>query len=193
MKKKTPKPAPPPQHIVNMGVSALAREVGMTPAAISQKMKAGKTPDQIRQEAAQRQGRAPKVTSKAKGNSRGPGRPPLASEYDLVIKGRQRLDAIDEMKLRRAKALAERQELENAFRRGELIPASYVRQWGVRFITAAKDELLRGPSELQDLMATEADPQKCNAIMRAWVERVVAKVQELQRLWKTEFEAEEVA
>jgi hypothetical protein len=177
---------PVTKHVVNLGVTALARETGQSPASVSKKMKDGQTPDQIRAAAARKQGRAPS-------NRKGPGTPPTKSEYDLVMKRDERLNAMDEMKFRRAKALAERQEIDNALKRGELIPAAYVRQWGVKFITASKDELLRGPSELQDLMATETDPQKCNAIMRAWVERVVAKVQQLQHLWKAEFEAEEVA
>lgn len=167
---------PETKHVVNLGVSALARETGQSPAAVSKKMKAGQTPDQIRAAAARRQGRAPN-------KSRGPGRPPIASEYDMVIKGRARLDDIDDAKLRRAKALADHQELENALRRGELVPVAHIRIWGSRFLTDARDTLLTGPSELQDILAAEDDPLKCAAIMRAWLERVMGKFHQLEKLW----------
>lgn len=185
MKKKEPA-KPVTKHVVNMGVSALAREVGLTPAAISQKMKAGQTADQIRRDMAQRQGTAPKVQpsrAKVKGNSIGPGRPPIASEYDLVVKGRQRMDALDEMKFRRAKALAEHQEIDNMMKRGELLPVSYVRQWASRFLTDGRDEILKMPGELADPLAAETDPQKVAAALRAWAERVMAKFQQLEQLW----------
>jgi hypothetical protein len=164
----------PARKVVNVGVNALAREVGLSSTTISKKLKAGQTPDQIRQECAQRQGRRGPL----------PNKPPMdKSEYDLVVKGRERLNAMDEMKFRRAKALAERGELENALRRGELIPVAYVRQWGSRFLTDARDTLLTGPSELQDILAAEADPLKTAAIMRAWLERVMGKFHQLERLW----------
>jgi hypothetical protein len=184
------------KHIVNMGVCALARETGLSAAAVSQKMKAGQTPDQIRRDAARRQGRAPSdkggprkpPSGKLPSRSRGPGRPPLASEYDLVIHGRERLDAIDDARLRRARALAERGELENALRRGELMPVSYFRTWGSRFLTDARDTLLAGPSELQDALALEQDPLKVAAILRAWLERVMGKFHQLERLWGADCE-----
>jgi len=175
---------PVTKHIVNMGVSALAREVGLSAAAVSKKMKAGQTPDQIRQDAARRQGRGP---------SHGPGRPPLPSEYDLIIKGREHTNALDDAKLRRARALAERQELENMLRRGELLPVAYARQWATRFLTDGRDTLLAGPSELADTLAAETDPLKVAAILRAWLERAMAKFHQLERLWNGAADDERVA
>ena len=179
------------QHIVNMGVSALAREIGVSPAAVSKKMKAGMTVEQIRQAAAQRKGLPPGPKPKNKppakqGNSHGPGRPPLPNEYDLVVKGRERMDALDVMKFRRAKALAERSELDNMLKRGELIPVAYIRTWGSRFLTDGRDALLAGPSELQDTLAAETDPLKVNAVLRLWLERVMAKFHQLESLWEGE-------
>ena len=101
----------------------------------------------------------------------------------MVIKGRERLDNIDEAKLRRARALAERGELDNMLKRGELIPVAHVRQWGSRFLTDARDTLMAGPSELQDTLAAEDDPLKVQAILRAWLERVMAKFHQCERLW----------
>ena len=172
------------KRIVNVGVNALAREVGLTPATISKKMKAGMTAEQIRQEAARKKGLPPV------GNSHGPGRPikPKKSEYDLIIKGRERINDLDDAKLRRAQALAERSELDNMVRRGELIPVSYVRTWASRFLTDGRDTLLAGPSELQDALAAESDPLKVNAIMRSWLERAMAKFHKLDGLWGADAE-----
>lgn len=162
------------KHIVNVGVNALAREVGQSATTVSKKLRAGKTADQIRQEAARRRGIAP---------STAPGRPPLPSEYDLITQNRERLNEMDEAKLRRAKALAERQELENALRRGELMPVAYVRQWATRFLTDARDTLMTGPSELADPLAAETDPLKTAVILRTWLERAMGKFHQLERLW----------
>jgi hypothetical protein len=187
------------QRIINVGVLALARETGLSGAAVSMKMKAGKTPDQIRAEAAQRQGRAPASKPKpgkaspVPSGRRGPGHPPLASEYDMVIKGRERYDAMDDAKLRRAKALAERQEIENMLRRGELMPVAYARKWGIRFLMDGRDELLKGPSELADALAAEDDPLKVAAILRGWLDRVVTKFEQLRQLWEGDLDAERVA
>lgn len=165
------------KHVVNMGVSALAREIGLSATAVSKKMKAGMTPEQIRQESARKKGLPPK------GNSHGPGRPPMPSEYDLVVQGRERMDKLDEMKFRRAKALAERSEIDNMLKRGELMPVSYVRTWATRYLVDGRDTLLAGPSELQDVLAAEDDPLKVNAILRAWLERAMAKFHQLEKLW----------
>lgn len=166
----------PTQHIVNVGVNALARECGVSANTVSRKMKAGKSPDQIRMEAARRAGRAPTDTTPGKAAS-------SPAEYDLLVQGRERLDALDKAKLRRAQALAERSELDNMLRRGELIPVAYVRQWASRFLTDARDDLLKGPSELADRLAAEDDPLKTAAILRAWLERVMGKFHQLDRLW----------
>jgi hypothetical protein len=168
-------PSPVTKHVVNVGVNALARECGVSPTTVSNKLRAGKTPDQIRQEAQQKRGGSRPRTA--------PGRPPVGHEYDLLIKGRERVGAMDEAKLRRARALAERSEIENALRRGELIPVAYVRTWASRFLTDARDTLLTGPSELADTLAAETDPLKTAAILRAWLERVMAKFQQLDQLW----------
>jgi hypothetical protein len=173
------------KHVMNVGVAALARECGVSEATVSKKMKAGKTADQIRREAAQRKGIAP--------NRHGPGRPAKPSEYDLVIEARSRYDALEEAKLRRAKALAERQEIENMLRRGELMPVAYARKWGIQFLMEGRDELLKGPSELADDLAAEADPVRVKAILLAFIERVIAKFEQLEMLWKGDEEQQQVA
>lgn len=172
------KPMPPPvatKHVINTGVMALARETGLSAQAISMRMKRGQTAEQIRDAVAQRKGQT---------RSHGQEKKALGKhEYSLVLKGRERIDAMDDAKLRRAQAQAERQELENMLRRGELIPVAYVRQWATQFLTDARDTMMAGPSELQDGLAIETDPVKCAALLRAWLERVMGKFHQLERLW----------
>ena len=79
--------------------------------------------------------------------------------------------------------LAELRKLEVMRERGELIPTAYVRIWGTRFLMAAKDEMQKAPGELQDVLAAESDPVKCRALLEKWVERVLTKFYELERLW----------
>lgn len=171
MKKK------PGKRIMNVGVAALARETGLAEGTISQKMKRGATADDIRAQVASRQG-----NRILPGKRRVPQKP-TTSEYEMIVESRARFEEMERWKMRRQKALAERQETENMLRRGELMPVAYARLWGVRFLIAAKDELLKGPGELQDIVAAEADPLKCHALMRAWVERALAKLQQLDQLW----------
>ncbi|HEY2525796.1 MAG TPA: hypothetical protein VGI29_12105 [Candidatus Binataceae bacterium] len=164
------------QRVMNVGVTALARETGFTPAAVSKKLKAGHTPEMIRAAGARRQGRA---------YSPGPGREPKTKgEYELIQEAHARGDAMEDAKLRRAKALAERQEIENMFRRGELLPISYVRTWASRFLVDGRDELLKASSELADGLAAESDPVKVSAALRGWAERVIGKFEQLRSLWE---------
>jgi hypothetical protein len=165
------------KRVVNVGVAALARECHISKAAISKRLSAGESPDQIRARAALRQGRSPS-------KRRDHGRLQLPNEYEMVIKGRERADAMEQMKFRRAKALAERQEIENMLRRGELMPIRYARLWGMRFLIDGRNELLKGPSELADSLAAEADPLKVAAILRAWLERAMDKFEQLRMLWE---------
>lgn len=171
------------KHIVNVGVSALARELGVSAATISMRMKRGQTIDQIRADFRHK-------THKKGGQ--GIGKPPTGGEYDMVVASRTRYEQLEDAKLRRAKALAERQEIENMLRRGELMPITYARQWGIRFLMDGRDEMLKGPSELADQLAAETDPLKVQAILRAWMERVIAKFEQLEMLWK-DVEKEQVA
>jgi hypothetical protein len=73
-------------------------------------------------------------------------------------------------------------------RRGELMPVSYVRTWASRYLTDGRYTLLAGPSELQDTLAAETDPLKVNAILRAWLERVMGKFHRCERLWGADCE-----
>jgi hypothetical protein len=169
--------------VVMLGVNALARETSLPRQTVSRKMREGATAADIRRYAALRDGRSP-----AKNLGRPPGELHKKTavdqgEYEVLVRGQSKLEAIDDAKLRRARALAERGELDNMLRRGELLPVAYVRQWASRYLTDGRDTLLAGPSELQDILASESDPLKVAAILRAWLERVMAKFHQLERLW----------
>jgi hypothetical protein len=161
-----------------LGVSALARETGLAKSTVSSMMRRGVSVEKIRAEAAIRRGDL-KPADKKKAAPE-----PEEGEYELLLQRRDRVDALEEMKFRRAKALAERQEIENMLRRGELLPTAYARKWGLRFLIDGRDELLKGPSELADGLAAESDPLKVAAILRAWLERAMDKFEQLRMLWE---------
>jgi hypothetical protein len=190
----------------NWGVRALSRETGYSAATISRKLSRGLSPDNIRSQArlvvAQERreaaavhaaGSTPPLTA---GNPSDPSperpptsdatllRPAVAHAYEDLLAGDSVFEQLEEAKLRRAKALAERQELENMLRRGELMPVSYVRAWASRFLIDGRDELLKGPSELADSLAAETDPLKVASILRAWLERAIGKFEQLEQLWQ---------
>jgi hypothetical protein len=78
---------------------------------------------------------------------------------------------------------AELKRIEVMEKRRLLVPLVYMRMWGVKFLIAAKDELLRGPGELQDALAAESDPRECRRIVERWVTRTLTKFYECERLW----------
>jgi hypothetical protein len=78
---------------------------------------------------------------------------------------------------------AELRKIEVMEKRRELVPVTYTRLWGSRFLVAARDELLKAPGELRDVLAGESDAVKCGAIIEAWVDRALTKFFELERLW----------
>jgi hypothetical protein len=165
----------------NVGVNALARECNLPQSTVSSMMRRGMTADQIRARAGRRTEAQP------------PKPPTIPGEYDLVIQTKERIDALEDAKLRRARALAERQEIENALRRGELMPVSYVRKFAFRFLTDGRDEMLRLPSELADALAAETDPREVTAILRAAMERVLAKFEQLNEIWQGQSDQEQAA
>jgi hypothetical protein len=103
--------------------------------------------------------------------------------YEDAVAEHQAAEDLVGAKLRRAVADADAQELANAQKRGELVPVAYIQTWGTRFLTQAKEELLKGPGELQDHLAGESNPGVCNGLVRGWVERVLEKMYRLEGLW----------
>ena len=81
-------------------------------------------------------------------------------------------------------ALCELRQLELMERRRELIPVSYVRQWGSRFLIEGRDILLNGLGELQDRLAVESDPGgRVEQILRFWRDCAMERFFSLETLW----------
>jgi hypothetical protein len=152
-------------------------------------MRRGQTADDIRAYAAIRESRLPPLSSPRATPGVKPREAAKAQNgYEVILRGRERVEQTTDARWRRLKALAEAVEIENEALRKELIPTEYVRRWASRFLVGARDHLLRGPSELQDALAAESDPLKCAAILRAWVERVLVKFYESE-MWGTDCES----
>jgi hypothetical protein len=80
-------------------------------------------------------------------------------------------------------ALAELRQLEVLEKRGELVPATYVRQWALTFVIEGKQILQYGPAEMRDALAAESDPHEVEAILARWVERVLDCFHRTESLW----------
>jgi hypothetical protein len=178
------------QRVTYVGVNSLARDVNLPPKTVSNMMRAGKTVEQIRAFAAQRHGTTPvpPIPEKAVAEKETP-----RSEYEMVIAAAERTDALESAKLRRARALAEKQEIENMVRRGELLPVGYVSRWAAKFLVDGRDELLRLPSELADSLASETEPLKIRAVLEAAMLRVLAKWENINRILNADLDAQKVA
>jgi hypothetical protein len=106
-----------------------------------------------------------------------------SEHHDAILRGREMLEAIQDAKLRRARALAIKAELEIERLRSELIPRVYVREWSTRFLAYSRGLLLKGPSELGDALASESDPARVSGILRDWVDRTLAEFYQSDELW----------
>jgi hypothetical protein len=182
--------------LVVLGVNALARETGLPKSTISDRMRRGQSADQIRVYAAIRQGRLPQRTSGTVASLPNPNKSTgTRTEDKAILRGRERLEAIDDLRLRRITALAVKEELEIQRLRASLVPTAYLRMWSTRFVAYSRDALLI-VVELSELSATEDDPVKCNQILRDWVERTVAGIYQQDNLWgatsKAKWQATEV-
>jgi hypothetical protein len=179
----------------NVGVNALARELDLPQTTVSQLMSKGKTRDEIRAYAALRHGKPipPKESDELKQPD--PPKPSPAeeqqkSEYDLIIEMRGMARELEEVKLRRAKALAEKDELRNRVEKGELLPKNYVKQYCLRFLYDTKFQIDVMPSEFADVLAAEPDPRKTEAILQTMMDRLRHQLEEMYKFWYAETEVE---
>jgi hypothetical protein len=159
----------------NIGVTALSKETGISLSTVSKMMTRGKTPDDIRAYARLKHGDRTPITP-----------PPVTptvpatdqKEFDLIMETRSRVFELEVAKLRRAKALAEKQEIENFVRKGELCPLSHVRQFVGQILIEGRDQIERLP-ELAGELASIDDPVKVRQILIDVAARIVAKFEEL--------------
>lgn len=160
--------------------AALAREVGLTPQAISWKLKRGMTADQIRGEYAKKKGLPPPLPAASSPSS--PPRVLSITESFIdedgegsggsgsVLKGRETEYAA---RGRKEIALANERELLVAQRQGELVPRVAVSQYISGMIVTAKNVLLRIGVEKQDDLAMETDPARCGEIVTKAVRKAL--------------------
>ena len=175
----------PLKRMVTLGVNSLARETGLPRQTVSDRMRKGATASEIRLYAAMRERRTPERTLGAVAKRReAPKSRESRIKFGATLMMGDRLEAIEDFKLRRAQALAEKLEMENQQLRSQLVPRVYLREWGAQFLAEARNELSKGPSELCEQMAMETDPMKCANIIGLWTERVIAKFHSLDHLWR---------
>lgn len=147
-------------------------------------MRKGQSADQIRAYAAIREGRSPQRTSRPVAPYPSPGKSTeTRTDYEAILRGRERLEEIDDVKLRRFRALAIKEELEIQRLRSQLVPTVYVREWATRFLSDSRDVMLKAPPELCDAVAAESEPVRVSEILRAWVERTLAEIFQRDELW----------
>jgi len=131
-----------------------------------------------------REGRLPQRASRPVAPHPSPGKSTgTRTDYEVILRGRERLEAIDDVKLRRARALAIKEELEIQRLRSGLVPRVYVREWATRFLASGQEVLLKGPSKLRDALAAEKDPVRVNEILGRWMERTLLQCCQPDDLW----------
>lgn len=136
----------------NKGVNELARECSLSITTVSRKLRQGKTPDQIRQEAKDWHAKERKQKT------------PLESESFTAAQ------------TRKERALADLRELELSTKRGELAPIGEINAWISGMILRARDILTRIAPELRDRLAKEIDPIRVQELIEAEITRALTQL-----------------
>jgi len=95
-------------------------------------------------------------------------------------------ETIHAAQLRRVIALADKEELANAQKRGELVSLERIRNFCTGIVRETIERITQVPGNIQDRVASESDPNRCGAAMREELQRVVDKIREMEELWKTQ-------
>jgi hypothetical protein len=170
--------------MVTLGVNALARETGLPRQTVSDRMRKGATAAEIRLYAAMRERRSPGHTPATVASLLGSQKSrEAATEFDATLKVSNTLEAIADARLRRAQALAEKQEIENQLVRSQLIPRVYLQEWITRLLGHCREVLVKGPLELRDVLAVEVDAAACAATLHTWVVETLSKFAQTDELW----------
>jgi hypothetical protein len=178
--------AMPRKKTRNHGVNALARIVGLTPMAISYKMDAGMTKEEIltewRAKTGQPEPRKVEVNGRVVSGGYVPGRKPAAvianPKISKPVEVLVDMGLVDDeesvesapLNLRQAQArnqfaLAQMHELELAEKRNELVVVSrYMKNFG-DMVIRAREAFLRIPGELADRLAVETNPGKITRLL----------------------------
>lgn len=151
--------ARPKQLDNDTGAQRLAIELGISTNTVSRKRRAGKTDQEIRDEAA---------AWKAK----------EAKQEKTLKDGKE---SFAEAQRRKEIALADLRELELATGRGELVKLAEVNAWISGMVVRARDILTRIAPELCDRLAKETNPQRVRELIELEVNRALTQLSEFKQ------------
>ena len=172
------------------GCTTLARELGISAAAVSQKMQRGMTSEQIRDEwRAKRtaadvaaRGYTPARTLKSRSEQEPANAAAApARRVSLLPVDPDEMDDPGDVeepnffiaKTRKEYALAEKHELDLYEQRGHLVAADKIRKHYADGIVRARGAFLRLPGELGDMLAAESNPAKCSDMLDRELRRIL--------------------
>jgi hypothetical protein len=136
----------------NHGVTKLAQQAGVSVTTVSHKLRQGKTPAQILDEAA------------------------AWKEKDVKQRKPGGNESFTEAQTRKETALADLRELELSEKRGELVNLVEVNAWVSGMILRARDILLRIGPELRDRLSKEADPITIQGLIDGEIKSALAEL-----------------
>lgn len=151
----------PQQLLTNKGVSEIARAAGCSTSTVSNKLKRGKTREQIIQEAQdyrdQQANQPPKLVTPEDGES------------------------FANAERRKEIAWANLRELELATKSGELVPVAEINAWMAGCIVEARNILIRIAPELRDKLAIETDPAEIDRLISVQIDRALFQLKEFKK------------
>jgi len=177
------------------GAKDLARETGFSPQLVSQKFHQGWSPEQIRQYAVQ-QGRmskeayeaSKKAAKKEQREEPKPSKKDEKQEADpeiaAAVAAHEESKGLAAAKRRREVAQAEKIEMENAVRRGDLVPTGQIVPSLMRCHAAFRDALLAIPGELADRLAMETDPAVVRKLLDDRHRQALRHFETLRDIWE---------
>jgi hypothetical protein len=179
---------------VFVGVAELAKEVGLTPSTVSDQLRFGKTPMEIRQRAVAK-GRMSKEAyaaalqreaaerTREKYTKKRP-QPKIDPELELALRIETQGKALAEARVRKEQALCEKYELGNMARRSELVPADQVAIVGACVVTVCADLLLNISEELKDQLATETNPGVIRVLLDDRLRQALCRIADTHEIWE---------
>jgi hypothetical protein len=149
---------------VNKGVRSLAKEAGCSPAAVSKKLKMGKSPEQIIAEAQEWRSRQALLEAARAATS-----PVNVSVIDSPEK-------FADAQRRKEIALADLRELELKERLGQLVSAAEVETRWSELCTMIRDAMLAVPTKIAGRLAAISDERQLEAEMKKVIREDLARI-----------------
>jgi hypothetical protein len=139
----------------NKGCNELALKAGVSVTTVSRKLRQGKTPEQIIQEA------------EAFRNKEAKREKPTSETFDAA-------------QTRKEIALANIREHDFAVKRGEFVKLSEINAWVASMILKAREILTRISPELRDRLARETDPIRIQELIDIEINRALVNLSEFK-------------